>query len=176
MASSLLFRRWCFFYGLKQCKLGNGYKIRKGDLIMKPNLGQYVQMINKIVTDTEVIGGEMHPYFEEVRTALDTDESKLTVGTLTAVHENFSEGTAKYQELATLISNQKVPVKVMGIHKKLEKSYAAYVAACQKMVDSIDPENGKVDRVAFDASEAEQDEVSGTVAFCIQRITGLLSK
>lgn len=143
---------------------------------MKPNLGQYVQMINRVVTETEEIGGTMHPYFEEVRTALDTDETKLTKGTLTEVHEKFSEGTAKYQELSTLITTQKAPVKVMGIHKKLEKSYVSYVAACQKMVDSIDVESGKVNREAFDASEVEQDEISGTVAFCIQRMTGLLSK
>lgn len=143
---------------------------------MKPNLGQYIQMINKVVTETEEIGTEMHPYFEEVRTALDTDESKLTKGTLAEVHEKFSEGTAKYKELSTLITAQKAPVKVMGIHKKLEKSYAAYVVACQKMVDAIDVEAGKADREAFDASEVEQDEVSGTVAFCIQRMTGLLRK
>ncbi|QIL46083.1 hypothetical protein G7081_02870 [Vagococcus coleopterorum] len=143
---------------------------------MKPNLGQYVQVINKVVTETEEIGTEMHPYFEEVRTALDTDETKLTKGTLAEVHEKFSEGTAKYKELSTMINGQKPPVKVMGIHKKLEKSYAEYVVACQKMVDAIDPESGKVDCEAFDLSEKEQDDTSGTVAFCIQRMTGLLMK
>lgn len=143
---------------------------------MKPNLGHYVQMINKVVTETEEIGESMHPYFEEVRHALDTDPSKLTTGTLAEVHDKFSEGTSQYRELATLISSQTAPVKVVGIHKKLEKSYAAYVVACQKMVDSLDVETGKVDQVAFDESEKEQDDISGTVAFCIQRMTGLLRK
>lgn len=143
---------------------------------MKPNLGQYVQMINKVVTETEEIRETMHPYFEEVRRGLDTDAATLTTGTLAEVHDKFSEGTNQYRNLSKLISSQTAPIKVIGIHKKLEKSYAAYVDACQKMVDSIDPATGKVDQVAFDESEKEQDEISGTVAFCIQRMTGLLRK
>ncbi|WEG73232.1 hypothetical protein [Vagococcus intermedius] len=144
---------------------------------MKANLGFYIQKINDVVTETEQVGESMNPYFVEVRTALDANDAEnLTKEKLAEVQVNFKEGTAKYETMLKTIRSLKAPAKVMGIHKKLEKGYDAYVSACNDMVQAIDVETGVVDQELFDASEVKQDETTNTIAFCIQRMTSLLMK
>lgn len=144
---------------------------------MKANLGFYIQKINDIVKETEAIGETMNPYFEEVRNALDENKADtLSVDKLTEVHDSFVKGTASYQSLLETIEGLRAPAKVIGIHKKLEKSYTDYVAGCQEMVDAINPSEGSVNQVKFDEAECKQDETTDTIAFCIQRMTNLLMK
>lgn len=144
---------------------------------MKPNLGFYVQKINDIVQETEAVGETMNPHFEEIRAALDTDKvSELSTEKLSEIHTSFTTGVAKYDEMFTTIKGLKPTARVIGIHKKLERAYGDYVASCQAMVDAIDVTAGTVDQVAFDASEKAQDENTDGIAFCIQRMTGLLMK
>jgi len=40
---------------------------------MKPNLGYYVQKISNVIQDTEAMGEDMHPCYEEIRTAIDNE-------------------------------------------------------------------------------------------------------
>lgn len=144
---------------------------------MKPNLGFYVQKINDVVQETEKIGETMNPYFVEIRTALDEDKvSELSTEKLTEVESIFTEGVAKYAEMFKTIQALRPPARVIGIHKKLEKAYGTYVTSCQAMATSIDAKAGAVDQAAFDASEKAQDEQTDVIAFCIQRMTGLLMK
>lgn len=144
---------------------------------MKPNLGVYIQKINDLVTETETIGETMNPDFEIIRNAIDSDQlASLSTEKLAEIHANFSQGTAKYVEFLAIIKGLKAPVKVIGIHKKLEKGYGEYVAGCQEMVNAIDPENQQVDVPAFNAAESKQDETTDTIAFCIQRMTSLVMK
>ena len=127
--------------------------------------------------ETETIGETMHPHFEVVRTALDNDQvAALTPEQLTDVHTSFAAGVAQYQTLLGTINQLQPPVRVVGIHKKLVKSYDAYVTSCAAMVQAIDTTAGTVDQAAFDASEKAQDTETDTIAFCIQRMTGLLMK
>ena len=144
---------------------------------MKVNLGFYIQKINDIVKKTEEIGETMNPYFEEVRTAIDQEQlDALTTEKLTDVHARFAEGTESYDAMAKTIKALKPPAKVIGIHKKLEKSYEVYVEACREMVASIDVANKTVDQEKFNSSEEKQDETTDSIAFCIQRMTSLLMK
>lgn len=64
----------------------------------------------------------------------------------------FEEGTKKYRVILKKISQLRPPAKVMGIHKSFEKAYTSYVAGCEEMTQSIQPESG-VDHDLFDASE-----------------------
>lgn len=144
---------------------------------MKPNLGFYVQKINDIVNETEAIGEEMNPFYETIREAIDQDKTaSLSVEQLEEVVTVFSNGTAKYRILIDQIHSLKPPVKVLGIHKKLEKAFDQYLEGCEEMVQAIQVENKNVDRVLFDASEIKQDDTSDTISFCIQRMTQLLMK
>ena len=141
----------------------------------KPNVGQYLQVINAVVTESENVGEKMNPSYEIVRNAIDEENlSDLTVEQLTDIKSHFSEGTEEYRVMENTLSHLKAPVRVLGIHKKLEKAFKESVEGCQEMIDSIDAENAKVDSEAFDLSEAKQDAATDGISFCIQRITQII--
>ncbi|MGX4686431.1 hypothetical protein JNUCC83_05955 [Vagococcus sp. JNUCC 83] len=141
----------------------------------KPNIGQYLQVINAIVTESEKVGEQMNPSYEIVRKAIDEDKlSNLSVEQLTEIKNQFSTGTEEYRVMENSLLHLKAPVKVLGIHKKLEKAFKDYVEGCQEMVDSIDAEHAKVEVEAFNTSEIKQDEATDSISFCIQRITQII--
>lgn len=141
----------------------------------KPNLGFYIQKINDVVTASEEIGEEMNPSYELIREAIDSDKvAEVTAEELKSTKELFLSGTEKYRGLLAEIKGLKAPVKVMGIHKKLEKAFTNYVEGCQEMVDAIDVDNSSVDQELFNTSEAKQDEATDLISFCIQRVTQLV--
>ncbi|MGX7200029.1 hypothetical protein [Enterococcus nangangensis] len=139
---------------------------------MKPNLNFYLQKINTFVQTTEELGEGMNPFYEKVRQAIDDGRTEnLTADELTEVHEKFVQGVEAYRQLQEMLTGLRAPAKVMGIHKRLEKTFAKYVAACQKMTTAVE---NQVDADSFDASEKEQDEATDEITFCIQRLTQLL--
>ncbi|WP_122645687.1 hypothetical protein [Enterococcus mediterraneensis] len=142
---------------------------------MRPNLGFYVQTINDIVQNTETIGEKMNPNYEKIRAAIDDEKiNELSAEEIKETAELFTEGTEKYKEMLQQISRLRPPAKVMGIHKKFERSYMKYVAGCEEMIASLNAE--VVDVAAFDASEQKQDEATDEISFSIQRMTNLLLK
>ena len=141
----------------------------------KPNLGFYIQKINDVVTASEQVGEEMNPSYEVIRQAIDSNSiSELSAEELKNTQDLFLSGTDKYRELLAQIKGLKAPAKVMGIHKKLEKSFVLYIEGCQEMVDSINVEANSVNEEMFNASEAKQDEATDSISFCIQRVTQLV--
>lgn len=142
---------------------------------MRPNLGFYIQNINKIVQDTEEIGEGLNPKYEEIRQAIDNDAlSELSAEKVASIVESFEAGTTKYQAMLQKINKLRPPAQVLGVHKKFERSYTNYVKGCQSMIDSL--KNGEVDVEAFNAAEAVQDEATDGISFSIQRLTSTLLK
>ncbi len=140
---------------------------------MRPNLGYYVQTINDIVQDTEQIGETMNPDYEVIRQAIDEEKlSELTPEKMAGTIESFQEGTAKYKAMLEKIGTLRPPAKVMGIHKKFERSYQKYVAGCEEMILSL--QGDAIDTELFNASEKKQDEATDEISFAIQRMTKLL--
>lgn len=134
-----------------------------------------MQVINAVVTESENVGEKMNPSYEIVRNAIDEDKlSDLTVEQLTEIKNQFSTGTEEYRVMENSLLHLKAPVKVLGIHKKLEKAFKDYVEGCQEMIDSIDAEHATVDVEAFNTSEVKQDEATDSISFCIQRITQII--
>ena len=143
---------------------------------MLPNLGYYVQTVDKIVKETEAIGETMHPKYEKIREAIDQKKTaELTQAELVETVELFDQGTEKYRNMLKKISTLRPPAKVMGIHKNFEKAYKNYVAGCEKMTQSIQPEKG-INAEQFDASEAKQDQATDDISAAIQKMTNLLMK
>ncbi|WP_430610195.1 hypothetical protein [Enterococcus sp. DIV0876] len=141
---------------------------------MRPNLGYYVQTINDLVKETEAIGENMHPNYEEIRQAIDEKKiADLSQERLAEIAETFKEGTEKYRLMLKKISQLRPPANVMGIHKKFERAYMSYVAGCDEMILSI---ADGVDTEAFDAAEQKQDQATDDISFAIQRMTALLLK
>lgn len=142
---------------------------------MKPNIVFYMRKINEIVTRTEELGEELNPCYEKVRTAIDEKKTAdLDEKTLTEVYDRFTAGTAEYKDMLASLKDLKPTVKIIGIHKKLEKAFSEYVDGCQEMCDSIDAKKATVDEAAFDQSEAKQDEATKTISFCIQKIAQMV--
>lgn len=141
---------------------------------MKPNLGYYVQKINDIVKNTEAIGEEMNPCYEEIRQAIDKEDvASISDERRDAIVSIFKEGTNQYVAMQQTVRTLRPPARVMGIHKKFERSYNDYVQGCEEMITSL--ENG-IDVAAFDAAEQKQDEATDAISFSIQRMTSLLLK
>lgn len=141
----------------------------------KANIGFYLQTVNDVVTDSEKVGEKMNPSYELIRQAIDTDKlNDLTVDELRDTVALFTEGTNEYREMDKSLKSLKAPVRVIGIHKKLEKAFTDYVAGCQEMIDSINAESGTVDVDKFNTSEIRQDEATDTISFCIQRMTTIV--
>lgn len=147
---------------------------KKVGITVRPNLGYYVQNINDIVQDTEKIGEEMNPHYEIIRAAIDADTlTELTPEKITEVVDVFTAGTKKYKAMLVQIEKLRPPAKVMGIHKKFQRSYEKYVAGCDEMIASLQTEQG-IDTPAFNAAEEKQDEATDEISFSIQRMTNLL--
>ena len=143
---------------------------------MKPNLGYYVQKINDIVKETEEIGEKMNVYYEEIRTAIDEDKvTDLSPERIAEIHTLFENGTKEYAILLERASQLRPPARVMGIHKKFERSYIEYLEGCNEMVASLDAEKG-VDVALFNTSEQKQDKATDDISFAITRMSNLLLK
>ncbi|MGX6977996.1 hypothetical protein ACWN8V_01795 [Vagococcus elongatus] len=143
----------------------------------KNNLTYYIQKINQVVEDTEKTGETMHPFFEIVRSAIDENNvDELQPEEIIDIRKSFEDGVAKYQELLEVIKSLKAPARVIGIHKKLERSYTLYVEGCQEMTDALSEDGTSVKIEDFNNAEEKQDEMTEKIAFCIQRMTSILLK
>lgn len=143
---------------------------------MRSNVGYYAETINSVVKETEETGEKMNPNYEKIRQAIDEDKlADLSSEVLAETIALFKEGTSAYKILLERLTKLRAPAKAMGLHKKLEKAYKDYIAGCEEMILSIDPEKG-VDKESFDLSEKKQDEASDTIMFSIEKISNILLK
>jgi hypothetical protein len=143
---------------------------------VKPNLGYYVQNINDIVKETEEVGEKMNDYYEEVRKAIDAGKvTELAPERIVEIQRIFQDGTKEYTAMLEKVSQLRPPARVMGIHKKFERSYIEYLAGCNEMILSLDPEKG-IDVDLFNASEEKQDKATDDISFAITRMSNLLLK
>lgn len=143
---------------------------------MLPNMGYYVQAVDRMVKETEEIGETMHPKYQVIREAIDQNKTAdLSSEELTEISGLFKEGTKKYQLILKKISQLRPPAKVMGTHKNFEKAYISYVAGCEEMIQSITTKDG-VDVALFNASEEKQDKATENISSAIQKMTNLLLK
>jgi len=151
---------------------------RKGKrgMVMRPNLGFYVQTINDIVKTTEDIGEVMNPYYEEVRQAIDKNKvNDLTAERIAEIQAKFKEGTEKYELMLKKVGTLKPTPQVLGIHKKFQHAYTEYVAGCNEMILATDSETG-IDADLFNASEEKQDQATDELTFAITRMSNILLK
>ncbi|HAP3930382.1 TPA: hypothetical protein IUU18_000764 [Enterococcus faecalis] len=145
-------------------------------MVMRPNLGFYVQTINDIVKTTEDIGEVMNPYYEEVRQAIDKNKvNDLTAERIAKIQAKFKEGTEKYELMLKKVGTLKPTPQVLGIHKKFQHAYTEYVAGCNEMILATDPETG-IDADLFNASEEKQDQATDELTFAITRMSNILLK
>ena len=67
---------------------------------MRPNLGLYIQNINQIVQETEAIGENLNPKYEEIRQAIDQEQlAEISAEKISEIVETFANGTSKYEAM-----------------------------------------------------------------------------
>lgn len=65
---------------------------------MLPNIGYYVQSVDRMVKETEEIGEQMHPKYQVIREAIDQKKTEdLSPEELAEIVHLFEEGTKKYR-------------------------------------------------------------------------------
>ncbi|MGX7173044.1 hypothetical protein [Enterococcus ratti] len=143
---------------------------------MVPNVGYYVQSVDRMVKETEKIGEKMHPKYQVIREAIDQKKTaEITAEELAEIICLFEEGTKKYHTIMKKISRLRPPAKVMGIHKTFEKAYLSYIDGCEEMIQSLQSTAG-IDSALFDASEEKQDRATDNISASIQKMTKVLLK
>ncbi len=86
---------------------------------MLPNMGYYVQAVDRMVKETEEIGETMHPKYQVVREAIDQNKTAdLSTEELTEISELFKEGTKKYQLILKKISQLSITSQSNGNPQK----------------------------------------------------------
>ncbi|WP_071131301.1 hypothetical protein [Enterococcus timonensis] len=137
---------------------------------MKTNMKGYLEKLNEFVQGSEGVADKMDPFYQQA--AENLTENKLSAENLAAIHENFASGVAEYRVMLEKLTQMKPPAKAMGLHLRLQKTFARYVEECQMMVEAVD---GKLDVEKFQAAEAAQDKSSNDIGYCVQKITAILT-
>ncbi|AVL00497.1 hypothetical protein SIN07_02075 [Pediococcus inopinatus] len=141
----------------------------------KVNPQGYVNLIGKVMDSTEEMGGQVDPYFQNLKKtqALKGIDS-LGERDLHEIVSNFKEAVDLYQKNAQTLKNAKPPVQVLGRHKQFVSAYQTYADDCAKMLESIDEENRSLDSAAFAQSEQDQDKDTDAVSKSFERIMNLM--
>lgn len=129
----------------------------------KRNSNYYFNELNDLLTQSENVSEEMHPFFEKAEVFFKDGGEFLDK---TEVVAGFDKGMVIYQEIAQKLSQLTPNVRVIGMHKKLVKQFFEYVDACQQMVVATENE----DKEKFKLSENNQEVLSGLLSKTIDRI------
>ncbi|MBS7576185.1 MULTISPECIES: hypothetical protein [unclassified Enterococcus] len=132
----------------------------------KRNPNYYFNDLNELLTKSEAISEEMHPFFEQADLFF-KEGGEFTEKT--AVIAGFEKGMVDYNEISNQLSALVPNVRVIGMHKKLVKQFEEYVEACQAMVEATKAENES----AFRLSEKNQELLSEVLGKTINRIVKL---
>lgn len=142
---------------------------------MKPvSLGQFFQQLGQIMQETEGIGSQMNPYYEEIEKELKkNEEPNFTKETLAKVAMEFEDGVEKYIELEQKVTKMQAPAKLMMLFKQFQKDYQEYVRGCKMMLDAVDPEKGFNHKLFMEAEEL-QDKRSQALSKVMTRMMRFL--
>ena len=132
----------------------------------KRNPNYYFNDLNELLTKSETISEEMHPFFFIsdlfFKEGGEFAEKEVVIS-------GFEEGMADYNEISAKLSGLTPNVRVIGMHKKLVKQFEEYVESCQAMVEATKQEN----ETEFRLSEKNQEILSEILGKTINRIVKL---
>lgn len=132
---------------------------------------QYAANLGQVIQSTEDTGNKVAPYFEKLDAAIQADQvAQMPKAEFQEISLEFDEAVAVYQDAATKMQKMAVPVRMIGLHKTMEKTFTAYAQATQVMADALDVENQTIDMDAFKQSEADQDALMEKFLVQVRRI------
>ncbi|QIL51062.1 hypothetical protein G7084_07010 [Weissella coleopterorum] len=127
---------------------------------MFANPREYVMQLSQLVQTTEESGTNVAEYFEKIRAALDQEQvDAMPKAEFAEISVEFDDVVEIYQQVAQDLDRMKAPVRLIGVHGAMQKTFRAYYEATVVMAKSLDVNNQQVDVVAFDQSEKDQDQL-----------------
>lgn len=126
---------------------------------MFANPREYAMKLSQLVQATEESGSNVAEYFEKIRTAIDEDQvAAMPKAEFAEISAEFDDVVEVYKKAAADLDQMKAPVRLIGVHGSMQKTFRAYYEATVVMADALDVNNQKVDVTAFNQSEQDQDQ------------------
>lgn len=132
---------------------------------------QYAGALGQIITATEDAGAKVSPFFEKLRAALDDNKlADMPKAEFQEISAEFDDAVEVYKNAAAALKTTKAPVRFMGQHSVMAKTFAEYADATEAMAKALDVDAQTVDMPAFEKSEADQDDLMDKFLGQVRRI------
>lgn len=82
----------------------------------------------------------------------------------------FDEAVAVYKDASAKINAIAAPVRLMGVHQSMKKTFGEYADATEMMAKSLDVENQTINMDDFKQSETDQDTLMEKFLVQVRRI------
>lgn len=132
---------------------------------------QYAAGLSQIITATEDAGAKVAPFFEKLRAAIDEDKlADMPAAEFQEISVEFDDAVEVYMDAAAKLKALKAPVRFMGQHSVMAKTFAEYADATDDMAKSLKVDAQTVDMPAFEKSETDQDNLMDKFLGQVRRI------
>ncbi len=138
------------------------------------NPRDYALKLSELIQGTEEAGENVAPFFEKLRDAIDADKvAELPKAEFEEVAAEFDDVVEFYQATSGKITAMKAPVRLIGTHASLAKTFTAYAAATDMMAKSLDVANQSINMADFEQSENDQDTLMAEFLKHVRRAMSL---
>ncbi|TYC47895.1 hypothetical protein ESZ50_10735 [Weissella muntiaci] len=132
---------------------------------------QYITKLSEIVQETEAAGERVAPFFEKLAQAIADDAvAAMPSAEFKEIAVEFDDVVEVYQVATKKLSALKAPARMIGGHTVLNKTFAQYTDATEVMAQALDVSGQKIDMVAFNQSEEDQDALMTKFYSQVQRL------
>ncbi|WP_057754521.1 hypothetical protein [Weissella kandleri] len=124
------------------------------------NTREYAMQLSDKLQETETTGTNVAPYFEKLKAAIeDGTVDKMPKAEFAEISAEFDDVVEVYAAVADTLDQMKAPVRLIGVHGSMQKTFRKYYEATKVMAEALNVTDQTVDEVAFNQSEIDQDDL-----------------
>ena len=132
---------------------------------------QYAANLGAVIQATEDAGNKVAPFFEKLDDAIKADKvAEMPKAEFQEIAMDFDEAVAVYKDASAKINAIAAPVRLMGVHQSMKKTFGEYADATEMMAKSLDVENQTINMDDFKQSETDQDTLMEKFLVQVRRI------
>ncbi|MFL1695706.1 hypothetical protein ACJQWY_02690 [Weissella kandleri] len=124
------------------------------------NPREYAMQLSDKLQETETTGTNVAPYFEKLKAAIEAgtvaDMPKVEFAEISA---EFDDVVEVYAAVADTLDQMKAPVRLIGLHGAMQKTFRQYYEATKVMAGALNITDQTIDEAAFNQSEIDQDNL-----------------
>ncbi|WP_270766236.1 hypothetical protein [Weissella confusa] len=118
---------------------------------------QYAANLGAVIQATEDAGNKVAPFFEKLDDAIKADKvAEMPKAEFQEIAMEFDEAVAVYKDASAKINAIAAPVRLMGVHQSMKKTFGEYADATEMMAKSLDVENQTINMDDFKQSETDK--------------------